>query len=74
MPEPRKNHINLIVPYNHSVSRCDRHSFLCDAPAILKIHLQGNHEQQRSWIEDRLLFLSSVFSIGSAATVFVLTL
>ncbi|MFT6779159.1 MAG: hypothetical protein ACJAV1_003102, partial [Paraglaciecola sp.] len=32
-----------------------------------------NYEHRRGWVEDRLLFLASIFAIDSAATVFVLT-
>jgi hypothetical protein len=64
MPQPHKNQISLInTPYYHYVSRCIRHSFLCGED---KFTGKG-YEHRQSWVEERLLFLSSVFSIGICA-------
>jgi REP element-mobilizing transposase RayT len=60
MPQARKNQISLIdTPYYHCVSRCVRRSFLCGTDD----YSGQSYEHRRGWVEDRLLFLSSVFSI-----------
>mgnify|MGYP003632382199 CR=1 FL=1 len=64
MPQSRKSQISLIdTPYYHCVSRCVRRSFLC---GIDKYSGQS-YEHRRGWVESRLLFLASVFSIDICA-------
>ena len=67
MPQSRKTQVSLIdTPYYHCVSRCVRRSFLCGTDK----YTGQSFEHRRGWVEERLLFLSSVFSIDSAATAF----
>jgi REP element-mobilizing transposase RayT len=64
MPQARKNQISLIdTPYYHCVSRCVRRSFLCGTDP----YSGQSFEHRRGWVENRLLFLSSVFSISLCA-------
>lgn len=64
MPQARKNQISLIdTPYYHCVSRCVRHSFLCGTNS----YTGQSYEHRRDWVENRLSFLSSVFSISLCA-------
>jgi hypothetical protein len=68
MPQARKRLISLIdTPFYHCVSRCVRRSYLCGVDD----YSGQNYEHRRGWVEELLLYLSSVFAIDSAATVFV---
>jgi hypothetical protein len=64
MPRPRKRLISLSdTPYYHCISRCVRRAFLCG------IDQQSGYsfEHRRQWIVDRILLLSSVFTIDACA-------
>jgi len=64
MPQSRKSQISLVdTPYYHCVSRCVRRTFLCGEDKVTG----QNYEHRRGWVEDRLLFLGSVFSIDICA-------
>ncbi|WP_299075099.1 transposase [uncultured Paraglaciecola sp.] len=64
MPQPRKSQISLLdTPYYHCVSRCVRRSLLCGVDN----YTGQSYEHRRGWVEARLLFLSSVFSIDICA-------
>jgi REP element-mobilizing transposase RayT len=64
LPQSRKTQVSLIVTsYYHCVSRCVRRSFLCGTDK----YTGQRYEHRRGWVEERLLFLSSVFSIGICA-------
>ena len=64
MPQPRSSQISLSdTPYYHCVSRCVRRSFLCGVDS----YSGQSYEHRRGWVEERLLFLSSIFSIDICA-------
>jgi REP element-mobilizing transposase RayT len=64
MPQSRKSQVSLIdTPYYHCVSRCVRRSFLCG----MDKYSGQSYDHRRGWVEDRLLFLSTVFAIDICA-------
>jgi hypothetical protein len=64
MTQKRASLISLTdTPFYHCVSRCVRRSFLCGVDA----YSGQNYEHRRGWVEERLLFLSSVFAIDICA-------
>ena len=73
MPESRTSQISLIDTfYYHCVSRCVTRLFMwCGSRAVDK-YSGTSYEHRRAWVEDKVLWLSSVFAIGIAATVSVL--
>jgi REP element-mobilizing transposase RayT len=56
--------VSLIdTPYYHCVTRCVRRSFLCGVDK----YSGQNYEHRRGWVENRLLFLASIFAIDICA-------
>jgi REP element-mobilizing transposase RayT len=64
MPKPRSSQVSLIdTAYYHCVSRCVRRAFLCGTDK----YSGTSYEHRRAWVEDKVLWLSSVFAIGICA-------
>ncbi|MGB0867467.1 MAG: transposase, partial [Granulosicoccaceae bacterium] len=64
MPTPRKALIAVEdTPYYHVVSRCVRRAFLCGVDTSTG----KNYEYRRAELEERLLFLGTVFAIDICA-------
>jgi REP element-mobilizing transposase RayT len=64
MPKPRSSQVSLIdTAYYHCVSRCVRRAFLCGTDK----YSGASYEHRRAWVEDKVLWLSSVFAIGICA-------
>ncbi|MEL0624759.1 transposase [Marinomonas arenicola] len=64
MPMPRSQQVCLDdTPYYHCVARCVRRAFLCGEDP----QTGTSYEHRRDWVEHRLLFLASVFSIDVCA-------
>jgi hypothetical protein len=60
-----KKEVNQLIGtvYYHCVSRCVRRSYLCGVDE----YSGQNYEHRRGWLEDRLLYLLSVFAIDTCA-------
>ncbi|MCL1477825.1 MAG: transposase [Marinobacter sp.] len=64
MPKPRAEQISIAdTPYYHVISRCVRRTFLCGEDR----QSGRSYEHRRSWIEDRVRLLASVFAVEIAA-------
>jgi len=64
MPRARKHLVCVSdTPYYHITSRCVRRAFLCGVDQ----HSGKSYEHRRSWIEDQVRLLSSLFSIHICA-------
>ena len=64
MPRARKHSVSLdATPYYHCMSRCVRRAFLCGFDSITN----RSYEHRRAWVEDRILFLATVFAIDVCA-------
>ena len=70
MPQPRSSQISLSdTPFYHCVSRCVRRCVRRSFLFGIDNYSSQNYEYRRGWVEVRLLFLSTLFSIYIAATV-----
>ena len=69
MPKLRSSQVSLIdTAYYHCVSRCVRRAYICGAAARRFDKYSGtSYEHRRAWVEDKALWLSSVFAIGTCA-------
>ena len=64
MPRARNSLISLSdTPYYHCVSRCVRRAFLCGEDKLTS----RSYEHRRQWVEDRIHYLTEVFSIDVCA-------
>ena len=64
MPKPRYTQVSLeATSYYHCVSRCVRKAFLCG----VDITTNTSYEHRRAWLEEKLLFLGSVFALDICA-------
>lgn len=64
MPKPRKRQVSLSdTPYYHCISRCVRRAFLCG----IDRQFGYSFEHRRHWTVERILLLSSVFTIDVCA-------
>jgi len=64
MARARESLIDLdATPYYHCINRCIRRSYLCGDDK----YSGNNFDHRRTWLVDRIKFLSTVFSIDIAA-------
>ena len=64
MPRPRKQIVSLdATSYYHCMSQCVRRAFLCGFDAFSG----KSYEHRREWVEQRILFLGTVFAIDICA-------